>query len=263
VTTNPPFLTSKLLSHNKITHGFFGREGGTSTGIYNSLNVGLGSKDEPIAVNENRSRCTTALNCAPDSLITLYQVHSSSVVTVNKSNIDGWANAAPEADAMVTTAPGVMLGVLAADCMPWLFADPEASVIGAAHAGWRGALGGVLEATINAMVANGAKRQNIKATVGPALRQRNFEVGLDLVNAFKEKFPDANRFFAPGQISEKFQFDLVGYGKWRAKDCGVTQIEDLDICTLDKPQAYFSYRQSKHNNESDYGRNLSAICLSK
>ena len=210
----PEALTSALLSSDVATHGFFGRRGGVSKEIFASLNTGLGSSDAPEAVRENRQRCTAALGLPADSLVTLYQVHSAKVVTVDAP----WDGAGPEADAMVTSRPGVALGVLAADCMPWLFIDPEAKIIGAAHAGWRGALGGVLENTVKAMVRLGATPKTIRASVGPALRQRNFEVGLDLYDAFVEKYADAHMHFAPGQRPRQKAIRPCGFWQASARD---------------------------------------------
>lgn len=257
MSNTPPFLTSKSLPSEGVAHGFFGRDGGVSNGIFESLNVGLASTDDPDAVAENRSRCARALGGAKMPLLTLQQIHSPDVVVVENA----WENGAPKADAMVTNRPNIVLGVLAADCMPWLFVDAKAGIIGAAHAGWRGALAGVLEATVSAMVDLGASASNISAAVGPALRQRNFEVGLDLVEQFLSKYPDTDQFFTPGVSDEKKQFNLITFGSWRLSEMDVTAIDDLDICTLDAPKKYFSYRDANNNQHADYGRNLSAITL--
>lgn len=257
MTLHPPYVTSNLLTTPEIKHGFFGRHGGVSTGVFSSLNVGLSSADRQACVIENRERCALALDVNPSSLLTLTQIHSPNVVVATGA----WAASAPEADAIVTATRSLAIGVLAADCMPWLFFDRQAGVIGAAHAGWRGALAGVLEATIHSMTTLGATPSNIYTAVGPALRQRNFEVGTDLVTAFCKKYSNADVFFGPATKTNKRLFDLVGFGIWRLKDCGVAQFDDLDICTLDDPEQYFSYRRSKINNQIDYGRNLSAIAL--
>jgi purine-nucleoside/S-methyl-5'-thioadenosine phosphorylase / adenosine deaminase len=252
----PPFLTSSLLAAPNLMHGFFGRAGGVSTGVYASLNVGAGSDDRPDDVRENRRRCAAALGCDAGRLVTNYQIHSSEVVI-----IDAPSGAPAKADGLVTKTRGLALGVLAADCMAWLFADPEAGVIAAAHAGWRGALAGVLENTIAAMESLGAKRGNIRAALGPCLQQPNFEVGLDLVDAFTEKFNHAETFFAPGKSTQKRQLDLAGFGAWRLRESGVKHIDDLGLCTLAAPETYFSYRASQRAAETDYGRNLSAIAI--
>lgn len=252
----PPVLRSSLLQTGGITHGFFGRAGGVSTGLFGSLNTGLGTGDAPAAVRENRARCASALGAA--TLITLHQIHSADVVAVDAPWSD---DLRPRADGLVTVRPGVALGVLAADCMPFLFVDPKSLVIGAAHAGWRGALAGVLEATVRAMTSLGAEPSRIVAALGPCLRQRNFEVGLDVVDAFAQKHPAAIRFFAPGVSAGKRQLDLAGFGAWRLALSGVETFDDLSVCTLAEPETYFSYRAARRASEPDYGRNLSAIAL--
>ncbi|MEZ5921269.1 MAG: peptidoglycan editing factor PgeF [Parvularculaceae bacterium] len=251
----PPFLTAPRLAEAGLAHGFFGREGGVSERIFTSLNTGLGSIDKPERVQENRRRCREALRA--EHLLTLYQVHSPTIIHIEKP----FDSEAPKADAMVTTTPRIALGVLAADCMPFLFADPNAGVIGAAHAGWRGALAGVLEETVKAMTALGAKPERIIAALGPSLRQKNFEVGLDLVQAFTEKHPSAEKFFAAGASPEKRQLDLAGFGRWRLAESGVEMMDDLGVCTINAAEHYFSYRMSRRRGEPDYGRNLSAIAL--
>ncbi len=193
----------------------------------------------------------------PDRLLTNYQVHSPDVVHVQRP----WADNSPKADALVTKTPGLALGVLAADCMPWLFLDPTARVIGAAHAGWRGALAGVLENTVAAMEGLGAEPNRVRAAVGPCLRQQNFEVGLELIDAFVERHADAGQFFAPGVSADKRQLDLVGFGAWRLRAVGVETVDDVDVCTLGESARYFSYRASARRGDADYGRNLSAIAL--
>ncbi|WP_411818737.1 peptidoglycan editing factor PgeF [Hyphococcus sp. DH-69] len=253
----PPFLVSKLLDAPSLSHGFFSRDGGVSPAPYQTLNTGLGSDDAAENVDENRRRCADALAVKPDHLLTGFQTHSPDVMVVDEP----WANGPAKVDAMVTKTPGIALGVLAADCMPFLFADAEAKIIGAAHAGWRGALGGVIENTVAAMVELGAQPANIRAAAGPCLRQPNFEVGLDLLETFTAKYPDSIAFFAPGQNTDKRQLDLVGFGKWRLENCGVTQFDDIGLCTLGAPDRFFSYRAMKRRNEPDYGRNLSAIAL--
>lgn len=249
----PPHLSSRTLQG--AVHGFFGREGGVSEGLFASLNTGLGSSDDPQRVAENRRRCRKALGAA--HLVTLYQIHSADAVIVNEP----WEGAGPRADGMATRAKGIALGVLAADCMPFLFVDAEAEVIGAAHAGWRGALAGVLGNTVAAMTALGAAPHRIRAALGPCLRQPNFEVGQDVVAAFTAKHPDAEQFFAPGVSAEKRQFDLAGFGRAALSQAGVDHLDDLGVCTLGEKSRYFSYRASRRADEPDYGRNLSAIVL--
>lgn len=247
----PPHLKSSL----PAPHGLFGRAGGVSEGLFASLNAGLGSSDDPARVAENRMRCRDALGVA--HLVTLYQVHSATAVIVTEP----WEGSGPRADGMATRLRGVALGVLAADCMPFLFVDADAEVVGAAHAGWRGALAGVLGETVAAMTALGAKPHRIRAALGPCLRQPNFEVGLDVVDAFTAKHPDAEQFFAAGVAPEKRQFDLAGFGRADLARAGVGHLDDVGVCTLGEKEAYFSYRASRRAGEPDYGRNLSAIAL--
>lgn len=247
---NPPALTSARLP---VRHGFFGREGGVSTGLYASLNCGLGSKDDPAAVAENRSRVAAALGVDAEHLLTAYQVHSPHCVRV-----DGpWSGARPEADALVTTTRGLALGALAADCTPVLFADAEAGVIGAAHAGWKGALAGVLEATVEAMVEAGANRARIVAAIGPCIGPASYEVGPD----FRVRFTDADAsFFAPGR-GDRLMFDLPGYCAMRLARAGVLHIDPCSTDTCADEVHYFSNRRAHLRGEPDFGRNLSAIVL--
>ena len=249
----PPKATSTLLETSGLQHGFFSRHGGASEGVYATLNVG-GLEDPQVA--ENRKRCAASLGVEAGKLVILRQIHSATALV-----IDGPLAVPPEGDGMATRSPGLALGIVTADCMPVLFADPEAGVIGAAHAGWRGALNGILENTIEAMAQLGADSKNIRAAIGPAIRQQNFEVGMDLVETFVEKFPQAEKFFAPGISSEKRQFDLAGFGVWRMREAGLRQIDDIDQCTLAAPDDYFSYRAMKREGHADNGRNLSAIAL--
>ncbi|MEO1250982.1 MAG: peptidoglycan editing factor PgeF [Pseudomonadota bacterium] len=253
----PPRLTLSGLASDRIAHGFFSRVGGVSTGDYLSLNTGPGSGDKPADVAENRRRCAAALNVAPERLVTLHQKHSAIVEIVDAP----WRAGPPEADALVTNTPGIAVGALAADCMPWLFADPEARIVAAAHAGWRGALAGILENTIDAMVSLGARAPSIRAGLGPCLRQPNFEVGMDLVDAFADAHPESMPFFSAGAREDKRQFDLAGFGAARLRAKGVHQIGDVEICTLASQDDYFSYRASRAAGRADYGRNLSAIAL--
>ncbi len=255
MTNTPPFLVSPLLDENSIAHGFFTRLGGVSAAPYDSLNTGPGSADDAASVAENRARCTHALGA--EALLTGYQTHSADVLFVEKP----WDGAPPKVDGLVSKTPGLALGVLAADCMPFLFMDARAGVIGAAHAGWRGALAGVLENTVAAMTRLGSKPDNMRVAVGPCLRQSNFEVGLELVEAFTAKHRGADQFFAAGKNEMKRQLDLVGFGCWRLAECGVRQIDDIGLCTLDAPERFFSYRAAKRDGLAGFGRNLSAIAL--
>lgn len=254
----PGLAAPPLAALPGVVHGFFGRAGGVSTGVYESLNTGLGSDDAPEAVIENRARCAASLGVASDRLLTARQVHSPDVVVV-----DGpWTGEAPECDALVTQTPDLAVGALAADCMPVLFADPEARIIAAAHAGWRGALAGVLEATVETMARLGAEPARIVAALGPCLRQANFEVGLDLVEAFMEKYPFTETFFADDPArADKRRFDLAAFARWRLESVGVALAWDAARCTLAEPETFFSHRHSKQTGAPDYGRNLSAISL--
>ncbi len=248
-------LTSEELG--KVRHGFFTRRGGASSGVYQGLNCGPGSSDQREAVALNRRRVAEAMRVAPDKLLSLHQYHSAEVVTAGS---EGWTER-PKADASVTAAPGIALSVLTADCAPVLFADAEAGVIGAAHAGWRGALGGVLEATLEAMLRLGARRGSVRAAVGPAISQRNYEVGEDMLEAFMAEGQDHVRFFAGGHVPDKYHFDLPGYVLWRLREAGVGAAEWIRVCTYAEPDRFFSFRRSTHLGEPDYGRLISAIAL--
>jgi len=247
----------ELTAQTGIAHGFFERNGGVSSGIYATLNTGLGSNDRREDVLENRRRVADAMAVPPEHLLTLYQVHSADVVHV-RSPADAKA---VKADAMVTTTPGLALGVLSADCAPVLFADGQAGVIGAAHAGWGGAFRGVLEATADAMVALGARREAIKAVVGPCIAQASYEVGPE----FLERFVDADganaRHFVPSTRQDHHMFDLPGYALERLRCAGLSAPVWLGLDTCADPARFFSYRRSVHRAEGDYGRQISAIAL--
>ena len=244
------------LDDRGITHGFFTRQGGVSEGLYAGLNVGLGSKDEPHRIRENRARVAGWFGEDLDSLATLYQVHSPDVVVVD-GPVSGER---PEADGHVTNRPGVVLGVLTADCGPVLFADADAGVIGAAHAGWKGAFDGVLENTIAEMEKLGARRENIVASLGPSIAQRNYEVGPEFYERFLDRSPDWARFFAPSHKEGHHLFDLPSLTVSRLAAAGV-QAENLDICTYADEDRFFSFRRTTHRKEPDYGRQISAIML--
>lgn len=237
-----------------IRHGFFTREGGVSTGIYESLNAGLGSDDDVAAVGENRARIRKALGA--DHLVTLWQVHSADAVTVTAPFEDEPARA----DGLVTSTPGLAIGALSADCTPVLFADREAGVVGAAHAGWKGALGGILEAVIDTMVAEGAKRDRILAAIGPVISQRAYEVGPEFVERFVDEDMENARFFAQGQ-GDRAMFDLPGYCLMRLREAGVAEAAWTGHCTYSDERRFYSYRRSVHRDEADYGRLVAAICL--
>lgn len=242
-----------------VRHGFFTREGGVSDGIYGSLNCGAGSSDQPENVIENKRRAAERLGVDSGRLVTLYQVHSPKVVTVE--NADTLLADRPEADAMVTDRPGVALGILTADCAPVLFADPSAGVIGAAHAGWKGALGGVVENTVAAMEALGARRGETVACVGPCIAQESYQVGAEFPDPFLAGDPGAGAFFAPDAEPGKHRFDLRGFVLSRISASGVATAGAVDMDTYALDDLFFSYRRSCHRAEEDYGRGLSAIAL--
>lgn len=240
-----------------VRHAFFTREGGVSEGIYASLNGGLGSKDAPDRVRENRGRMAAALGVAPAHLLTCHQIHSPRVVVAGAP----WTReATPEADAVVTRKPGLAVGVLTADCGPLLFADGDAGVVGAAHSGWKGALGGVLEATIAAMETLGAKRTRIRVALGPLIRQENYEVGPEFVARFTADDAANAQYFAPSPKAGHAMFDLPSYIAARLAQAGVG-LEDLKLCTYADPARFFSYRRTTHRAEPDYGRHVNAIVL--
>lgn len=249
-------LKAANLAAPTIDHGFFGRPGGVSQGVYAGLNCGPGSGDAADAVRENRRRAMAALGDA--ALVTCYQVHSATAVTVTAA----WpAGEAPHADAMATAVPGLALGILTADCAPVLLADAAAGVIGAAHAGWKGALGGVTDSVIAAMEALGASRSRIAAAVGPCIAQVSYEVD----DAFRDRFVTADgdnaAFFATGAREGRFHFDLEAYVVERLARANVSDIAALHADTYADANAFFSFRRATHRGESDYGRDLSAIVL--
>lgn len=243
-----------------IAHGFLTREGGVSEGIYASLQCGRGATDDPREnVAENRARAAKSLGVAREALLSCYQHHSADVVTVEKPWRPGKP---PKADAMVTAVPGIALGILTADCAPVLFCDPKAKIVGAAHAGWKGALGGVLEATVEAMIALGAERQRIRAAVGPCISQANYQVDAAYRERFKAHDSGNGRFFRPcTEDPEKYRFDLPGYCTARLTACGVKQTELPTHCTYADEALFYSNRRAHHRGEPDYGRGLSAILL--
>ena len=255
--TEAPAARSKPLSGLAgIKHGFFGRKGGVSAGIYDSLNCGPGSNDAPDAVRENRRRVAHTLGAA--HLLSLYQMHGIEVIAVREA----WENGAgrPRCDAMVTDRPGLALGTLAADCGPVLFADAEAGVIGAAHAGWKGALAGVLESAVAAMEKLGAKRARIRAALGPTIAPASYEVGPEFPAPFLAERRDNARFFAAGARPGKHQFDLPGYILARLARLGIAA-EWTGHDTLARREEFFSYRRTTLAGGGDYGRNVSAIVL--
>jgi polyphenol oxidase len=243
-----------------IRHGFFTRAGGVSDGIYTSLNGGVGSRDAPARVAENRARMAAALAVRPERLLTAYQTHSADVVTVDVP----WSpDARPRADAIVTRTRGLAIGATTADCGPVLFADAQAGVVGAAHAGWRGAFGGVLEATIEALERCGAVRTRVVVALGPMIRQPNYEVGPEFLARFTAADAANARYFQGSARAGHALFDLAGYIAARLRRCGVDRIEDTGRCTYGEPAEFFSYRASTHRGEADYGRHVNAIALSE
>ena len=246
-----------LAAHPTIRHAFFTRQGGVSEGIYASLNGGIGSSDDPAKVQENRRRMAETLKVAPDALISVYQVHSPDAVTVEGP----WQGERPKADAMVTAVPGLALGITTADCGPVLFADAQARVIGAAHAGWRGAVTGVLESTLDAMERLGARRANIVAVLGPTISQKAYEVGPDFMQRVDEIAPGNQRFFRPSEKPGHAMFDLPGFIGARMAAAGIASFSNLDLCTYSDEERFFSYRRTTHRGEPDYGRLISAIAL--
>ena len=251
-------VVSPALARAGIQHAFFTREGGVSEGLYAGLNGGIGSADQPSHVAENRARMAAHLGVPPENLLSLYQIHSASALHVRER----WAPTdRPQADGMVTQVPGLALAVGAADCGPILFADPGAGVIGAAHAGWKGALGGVLEATLAAMETAGAQRRRIIAATGPMLSQAHYEVGPEFLATFIANDPGNRRFFRPGAREGFPHFDLPGFIRHRLATAGVGTIEDCGLCTYADEARFYSYRRKTHRNEPDYGRLIAAIRL--
>ncbi|NVO16780.1 MAG: peptidoglycan editing factor PgeF [Rhodoplanes sp.] len=240
-----------------IRHAFFTREGGVSQGIYASLNAGIGSNDDQAHVAENRARMAAAVGVAPENLLSANQVHSADVIVAEKP----WPmTARPRLDAIVTRTPGLAVCASTADCGPVLLADPQARVVGAAHAGWRGALAGVTDATIEAMERLGAARKNIVAAIGPMIRQPNYEVGPEVKTLFVAQDPAHARFFAPGD-GDRQMLDLAGYVAARLAAAGLTAIEDLGLCTYADAARFYSFRRATHRGEPDYGRHVNAIAL--
>ncbi|AVM75997.1 peptidoglycan editing factor PgeF [Magnetospirillum gryphiswaldense] len=239
-----------------IRHGFFTREGGVSTGLYTSLNCGPGSADQPAAVAENRGRAMAMMDLPETALITVHQAHTADVVTVTGP----WAEGSrPTADAMVTTVPGLALGILTADCAPVLLADRKNGIVAAAHAGWKGAIGGVLENTVARMVELGAKPKNIVGAIGPCIGQRSYEVGPDFPAAFLAENADNADFFAPSRRDSHFLFDLPGYVSRKLARLGLIDVTRVPADTCRDGARFFSYRRATLNNEPDYGRQVSVI----
>lgn len=257
-----PRLQDKLLLSDNVIHGFFGRRGGVSTGIYGSLNCGLGTDDAVEAVRENRARVANSIHSGPERVLTLWQHHSAECLTVAEAWSTKIPSELPKADAMATNRPGFALGILTADCAPVLFAGQDSegrSVVGAAHAGWKGALGGVIENTVAAMRKLGAK--DIAAAVGPCIAQSSYEVSADFVKPFLEQDKGNITFFAVGKNDSTRQFDLAGYVAARLKRTGIENVSVSGADTYSLDGDYFSYRRTTHRKEADYGRQISIIAI--
>ena len=253
-------ITHDLLddSDGRIRHGFFGRVGGISEGLYWSLNCGYGSGDNPDDVHENRARAMNACGLSANALCTAYQIHSADALTVTEP----WARAsAPRVDAMVTATPGIALAILTADCVPVLLADREVGVIGAAHAGWRGALNGVLETAVEAMLSLGARARSVRAVIGPAIGPRSYEVGPEFPAPFLAHRPQDEDLFAPAERNGHFLFDITAYVSRRLSDLGLAAVAATGGDTCAEAGRYFSYRRSVQHGEPDYGRNISIVGL--
>lgn len=251
-------IEADALRTTGIAHGFFTRRGGHSTGLFSSLNCGMGSGDDRLAVLRNRATVAGAMGVAPDCLLSAWQVHSAEAVLVSGP----WqGEERPRVDALVTTKPGVALGVLTADCGPVLFADVEARVVGAAHAGWKGALNGVTSRTLDLMEEQGAKRSRMTAVIGPTISQAAYEVGPEFPARFTEADPGNARYFKPSGRAGHSMFDLPGYLTDRLRREGVGTVVNLSLCTCTDEDRFFSYRRATHRNEKDYGRLISAIAL--
>lgn len=250
-------ITHPLLATVGAKHGFFTRRGGVSDGIYDSLNTGVGSSDDPARVAENRRRIAADLGGTPDDLAACYQIHSA-IAHVAEA---GWRGHRPEGDASVTRAPGVICGVLTADCAPILLADATAGVVGAAHAGWKGAIGGIIQSTVDAMAGLGAEPSRMVAVVGPCIAQESYEVGADYQARFEAEAPGSGRFFEQGATPDKRMFDLPGFVLWRLEQAGVGEAAWTGHDTRADEALFFSNRRSFLRAEPDFGRMMSAITL--
>ena len=252
------FGSSLLSSIPGLRHAFFSREGGVSGGIYEGLNGGLGSNDDAAHVAENLRRMAEQMGVAPERVLSAHQIHSPDVLVATGP----WQGDKPRADALVTRTEGIAIGVTAADCGPVLFADASARVIGAAHAGWKGALSGIVESTIDAMEELGAERGGIVAAIGPLIRQHSYEVGGEFIERFLDADAEHARFFLPGERDGHAMFDLAGFIRMRLENAGVLMIDDIGVDTY-SDERFFSYRRSVHRGETDYGRHVHAIALER
>jgi YfiH family protein len=255
--TVPPFVTAPSLSHTNARHAFFTRAGGVSTGVYASLNGGTGSRDDPENVRENRSRMAAALGVSAERFLVPFQVHSADAIVVNEP----WQGARPRCDGIVANVPGLALGVTGADCGMLLFSDPKARVIAAAHAGWKGALRGIVDATVTQMEKLGARRADIAVALGPTIGGKSYEIGPEFVERFIAADPNYERFFIPSDREGHAYFDLPGFIKMRARQANVGNFEDLALDTYSDETRFFSYRRMTHHGEADYGRLIAAITL--
>jgi YfiH family protein len=250
-------ITHPLLERAGLRHGFFTREGGVSTGLYEGLNTGVGSNDDPAAVAENRRRIAEHMGGTPDDLAACYQIHSA-VARVAEA---GWKGERPEGDATLTATPGVICAVLTADCAPILLADPQAGIVGAAHAGWKGALDGIVQSTVTAMQALGADPRRMVAVVGPCIARDSYEVGADFQHRFDQQATGSARFFAPGAAADKRLFDLPAFVLWRLEQAGVGDAVWTGDDTRTDAARFYSNRRAYLNGEADFGRLMSAISL--
>ena len=257
MTETPTPITHPLLTAAGIRHGFFTRQGGVSKGLYEGLNTGVGSSDDPVAVAENRRRVAAAMGGTSDDIAACYQIHSS----LTRIAEGPWRGERPEGDAVVTRAPGVICAVLTADCAPVLLADPEAGVVAAVHAGWKGALGGVIHSAVEAMQALGALPHRTVAAVGPCIAQASYEVGADFMERFEHHDPGSGRFFAEGAGPDRRMFDLSGFVLWRLEQAGVGEAAWTGEDTCVDAERFFSNRRAHRNGEADFGRLMSAITL--
>lgn len=253
----PPRILHPLLDLPGVQHGFFTRQGGVSRSPYDSLNIGLGSKDDQDAVTENRRRVAAAFDRPAGQLLSLYQIHSSTALEVSGP----WTTPRPEADGLVTTAPGLIVSALSADCAPLLFADPHRRIVAACHAGWKGALRGIIESTLKLMQDKGAHPDDIRCVVGPCIQQASYEVGADYADTFAREDADSLEFFAPGVSADKRMFDLPGYCLMRLRRAGVTHCASTGHDTCADAALFFSNRRAFKTGEPDYGRLISAIML--
>lgn len=253
-----PVQAQNLQRAANVRHGFFTRAGGASDGLYAGLNCGIGSRDDTTVVMRNRARVAAHLGSAFPDVVTLYQVHSGDALEVSGPIA---REQLPKADAVVSRTPGLAIGVLTADCTPVLFADAAAGVVAAAHAGWRGAAGGVLESTLATMERLGAHRSRIAAAIGPTISQASYEVGEDFAAAVRAADIESLSFFAPGPASGKYLFDLPGYVAHRLSRAGLTDVERQTPCTYRNESNFFSFRRATHREEADYGRQISAIVV--